>query len=84
MTIEYASTREGEIKSVEIKSTCVGCLAPMTYVCETNGVGEPMIEPKESRAVSHAHGHLCASCAGHVAVLFERLREDRRRLEGAR
>jgi hypothetical protein len=72
------------IKSVEIESACVGCAAPMIYVCETNGVGDPMIEPKESRAVTHAHGHLCASCAGHVAILLERLRGDRVRLQGAR
>jgi len=73
------------IKSVEIESACVGCEAPMMYVCETSGVGDcPMVEPKESRAVQHAQGFICASCAGHVAALFERLREDRRRLKGAR
>lgn len=81
MTIEYTLAH---CLSVEIESTCVGCHASMIYVCETDGVGDPMIEPKESRAVLHAHGHLCASCAGHVAVLFERLREDRRCLEGER
>ena len=69
---------------VEIVSACVGCCAPMTYVGENDGVGAPFFEPKESRAVSHGSGHLCASCAGHVAVLFGRLREDRRRLEGPR
>jgi hypothetical protein len=73
-----------EINSVDIESACVGCEAPMTYVCETSGAGNPMVEPKESRSVAHSHGHICASCAGHVAVLFERLREDRRRLQGAR
>ena len=69
---------------VEIESACVGCGAPMTYVGETNLVGAPFFEPKESHAVSHAHGHLCASCAGHVKVLLERLRGDRARLQGAR
>jgi hypothetical protein len=73
-----------EIKSVEIQSACVGCEAPMMYVCETNGAGGPMVEPKETRTVQHSHGHLCASCSGHVALLLERLREDRRRLKGAR
>ena len=75
---------EPKITSVEIESACVGCGAPMIYVCETNGVGDPMVEPKESRAVTHRHGHLCASCAGHVKVLLERLRGDRARLQGAR
>lgn len=73
-----------EIKEVEITSTCVGCGAPMIYICETNSTGDPSVEPKESRAVAHAHGHLCASCAGHVAGLLDRLREDRARLQGAR
>jgi len=72
---------EGEI---EIRSRCVGCHAPMIYIVEVTSYGEPFSEPKESYAVSHAHGHLCASCAGHVKLLLERLREDRRRLEGKR
>jgi hypothetical protein len=70
-------------KEIEIEGTCVGCLAPMIYVGEIS-VGAPFFEPKESRAVSHAHGHLCASCAGHVAILLNRLREDRVRQKGAR
>jgi hypothetical protein len=69
---------------VEIEGTCVGCRAPMTYVGETGGDGAPFFEPKESHAVSHAHGHLCASCAGHVAALLERLRQDRDRTKGVR
>lgn len=69
---------------IEVGGTCVGCRAPMIYLVEASDNGDPDVEPKESRAVQHAHGHLCASCAGHVAVLFERLREDRRRLEAGR
>jgi hypothetical protein len=70
---------------IEIEGACVGCRAPMIYVAEwTDGMGEPVLEPKESHAVSHAHGHLCASCAGHVAALLERLRQDRDRYKGAR
>jgi hypothetical protein len=63
--------------TIEVESRCVGCEVPMTYVVETNGAGAPFVEPKESRAVSHAHGHLCASCAGHVKILLAQLRVDR-------
>jgi len=74
-------SREDEIE-IELRSRCIGCHAPMIYIVEVTS-GAPFSEPKESHAVSHGHGHLCASCAGHVAILLERLREDRR-LEGKR
>ena len=60
----------------EFESCCVGCGAPMTYIVEARGSREPSVALRESH-VPHAHGHLCASCAGQVKVLLDRLREDR-------
>jgi hypothetical protein len=74
-----------EVDEIELCGSCVACRGPLIYVVEmARDGGAPFLEPKESHAVQHGHGYLCASCAGHVAVLFERLREDRRKLEGAR
>lgn len=75
-------TTKHDVENCEIHSRCVGCYAPMIYVGEVTSYGAPFFEPKESHAVQHAHGHLCASCVGHVETLFKRLREDRRRLKG--